>query len=130
MSEPVLEPRPRIVDVAFWLWLAASVALIVLGLLLALTRAPLPLFFRGAGILFAIAGLALGYLAGRVRRAGDRRFRRAGVGFAIALTLLLALFTLMTGGAVWLVPMILTMVGAVLVLRPSAQPWFSSDGQA
>ena len=30
----------------------------------------------------------------------------------------------MTGGVLWLIPMILTMVGAVLIMRPSAQDWF------
>ena len=117
MSAPLPAPsnRPRIVDAVFWLWLVASISLVLLGLLMALTRANLPTFFRGAGILFALAGLALGYLAGRTR---------AAVGLALALVLLLALFALMTGGALWLIPLVLTMVGAVLIMRPSAQNWF------
>jgi hypothetical protein len=122
MSEPV-PVRPRIVDAVFWLWLLAAVSLVVLGMLMALTRGNLPPVFRGAGILFAVAGLALGYLAGRTR-AGHARMRRAAVGLALALVVLLALFTLMTGGVLWLIPMILTMVGAVLIMRPSAQDWF------
>ena len=122
MSAPVPE-RPRIVDAVFWLWLLAAVSLVVLGMLMALTRGNLPPVFRGAGILFAVAGLALGYLAGRTR-AGHARMRRAAVGLALALVVLLALFTLMTGGVLWLIPMILTMVGAVLIMRPSAQDWF------
>ena len=63
----------------FGCWLVASVSLVLLGLLMALTRANLPTFFRGAGILFALAGLALGYLAGRTR-AGHAQLRRAAVG--------------------------------------------------
>ncbi len=122
MSAPV-PVRPRIVDAVFWLWLLAAVSLVVLGMLMALTRGNLPPVFRGAGILFAVAGLALGYLAGRTR-AGHARMRRAAVGLALALVVLLALFTLMTGGVLWLIPMILTMVGAVLIMRPSAQDWF------
>jgi hypothetical protein len=122
MSAPVPE-RPRIVDAVFWLWLLAAVSLVVLGMLMALTQGNLPPVFRGAGILFAVAGLALGYLAGRTR-AGHARMRRAAVGLALALVVLLALFTLMTGGVLWLIPMILTMVGAVLIMRPSAQDWF------
>ena len=122
MSGPV-PARPRIVDAVFWLWLLAAVSLVVLGMLMALTRGNLPPVFRGAGILFAVAGLALGYLAGRTR-AGHARMRRAAVGLALALVVLLALFTLMTGGVLWLIPMILTMVGAVLIMRPSAQDWF------
>jgi hypothetical protein len=92
-------------------------------MLMAFTRGHLPTLFRGAGILFAVAGLALGYLAGRTR-AGNAGLRRAGVGLSLALVVLLALFTLMTGGVLWLIPMILTMVGAVLIMRPSAQDWF------
>lgn len=122
MSAPVPE-RPRIVDAVFWLWLLAAVSLVVLGMLMALTRGNMPPVFRGAGILFAVAGLALGYLAGRTR-AGHARMRRAAVGLALALVVLLALFTLMTGGVLWLIPMILAMVGAVLIMRPSAQDWF------
>lgn len=128
MSAPLPAPssRPRIVDAVFWLWLVASISLVLLGLLMALTRANLPTFFRGAGILFALAGLALGYLAGRTR-AGHAQLRRAAVGLALALVLLLALFALMTGGALWLIPLVLTMVGAVLIMRPSAQNWFQVE---
>jgi hypothetical protein len=122
MSAPV-PARPRIVDAVFWLWLLAAIALVVLGMLMALTQGDLPPVFRGAGIMFAVAGLALGYLAGRTR-AGHARMRRAAVGLALALGVLLALFTLMTGGVLWLIPMILTMVAAVLIMRPSAQDWF------
>jgi hypothetical protein len=122
MPTPV-PARPRIVEAVFWLWLLAAIALVVLGMLMALTRGNLPPVFRGAGILFAVAGLALGYLAGRTR-AGHAGLRRAAVGLALALVVLLALFTLMTGGVLWLIPMILTMVGAVLIMRPSAQDWF------
>lgn len=126
MSAPV-PARPRIVDTAFWLWLLAAVSLVVLGMLMALTRGNVPTLFRGAGILFALAGLALGFLAGRTR-AGQARMRRAAVGLALALVVLLALFTLMTGGVLWLIPMILTIVGAVLVMRPSANDWFDAEG--
>ena len=77
--------------------------------------------------LFAVAGLALGYLAGRTRT-GHAGFRRAAVGFALALVVVLALFILMSGGGVlWVLPMILTLAGAVLIMRPSAQEWFPSE---
>jgi peptidoglycan/LPS O-acetylase OafA/YrhL len=128
MSAPVPTPssRPRIVEAVFWLWLVAAVALVVLGLLMALARGNVPTFFRGAGIMFALAGLAFGFLAGRTR-AGDTRLRRAAVGLALALVVLLALFTVMTGGVLWLIPMILTMVGAVLIMRPTAREWFHPE---
>jgi hypothetical protein len=40
--------------------------------------------------------------------------------------MLLAAFSLMGGGVIWLVIMILSVVGAVLVTRPVAQEWFDS----
>ena len=129
MSAPLPAPsnRPRIVDTVFWLWLVAAISLVLLGLLMALSRDPIvTTFFRGGGILFALAGLALGYLAGRTR-AGDAQFRQAAVGLALALVLLLVLFALMTGGAFWLIPMVLAMVGAVLIMRPSAGEWFQAE---
>jgi hypothetical protein len=125
MSAPV-PARPRIVEAVFWLWLLAAISLVVLGMLMALTRGNLPPVFRGAGVLFAVAGLALGFLAGRTRT-GHTGLRRAGVGLALALVVLLTLFTLMTGGVLWLIPMILTMVGTVLIVRPSAQQFFHPE---
>jgi hypothetical protein len=125
MSAP--SSRPCVVTVAFWCWVAAAVLLVVLGMLLALNTAHLPVFLRGAGALFAVAGLALGFLAGRTQ-SGHTGLRRAAVGLALALVVLLALFILIGGGGIfWLLPMILTMVGAVLVMRPSAQEWFVSE---
>ena len=46
MSAPL--QRPRIVDAAFWCWLAAAILLAALGLLLALNTANIPVFLRGA----------------------------------------------------------------------------------
>ncbi|HET9564273.1 MAG TPA: hypothetical protein VFP27_07150 [Mycobacterium sp.] len=125
MSAPL--QRPRLVSVAFWCWLAAAIMLAALGLLLALNQASLPVFLRGAGALLAVAGLALGYLAGRTRT-GHTGFRRAAVGLALALVVVLALFILVGGGgALFVLPMILTLTGAVLIMRPSAQEWFPSE---
>ena len=121
-----LPPRPRIVTAAFWCWVAGAISLVGLGLLMALSRVNVPTFYRGAGVLFVVAGLVLGYLAGRAN-SGQAPLRRAAIGLALALVVLLALFTLMTQGALWLIPMILTMVGAVLMLRPAAQDWFDRE---
>jgi hypothetical protein len=122
------QPRPRVVTAAFWCWLAGSILLVLFGLLLALSRNHVPTFVRGTGVLFAVAGLALAYLTGRTR-AGHAAFRRAGVGLALALVVLLAIFALMGGGLIWLLIMILSIVGAVLVMRPSAQDWFDREPQ-
>ena len=123
---PLPSSRPRIVDTAFWIWLVASITLVVLGLLMGLSRDNIPAYFRGAGALFAVAGLALGFLAGRTR-AGHAKWRRAAAGLSFAVVALLALFTLTSGGALWLIPMVLTMVGGVLIMRPSAQDWFDQQ---
>jgi hypothetical protein len=126
------QARPRVVTAAFWIWVVAAVFLVLSGMLLTLSRDNMPFLFRGAGVLFIISALALGYLAGRAR-AGNADFRRAAVGLALAIVVVLALFTLLTRGfvlaftlVVFLV-MILTMVGAVLMMRPSAHDWFDRE---
>lgn len=123
------QPRPRVVSIAFWCWLAAAILLMLGGLLALLSQAPVPVFFRGAGVLWIVSGALLSYLAGRSRR-GDTRFRRAAVGLSIALAVLLALFSVMTSGLLWLASLVLVMVAAVLVMRPSAQQWYSPESNA
>ena len=115
--------RPRVVTVAFGCWVAASVLLVAFGLLLAFSQDSVPTLFRGAGVLFALAGLGLGYLSGQARL-GHARFRRAAVALALAIVVVLALFALISRGPIWLVVMILAMVGAVLMMRPAAHDWF------
>ena len=122
------QSRPRAVTAAFWCWLVGSILLVLFGLLLAVSRHNVPTFVRGAGVLFVLAGLALAYFTGRTR-AGHAGFRRAAVALAFALVVLLALFSFMGGGLVWLLIMILSIVGAVLVMRPSVQQWFEQEPQ-
>jgi peptidoglycan/LPS O-acetylase OafA/YrhL len=120
------QSRPRVVTAGFWCWAAASVLLVAFGLLLALSPDSLPTLFRGMGVLFAASGLGLGFLAGRARL-GDARFRRAGIALSLAIVVILAIFALYSRGPIWLLMMILTMVGAVLMMRPPAQEWFESE---
>lgn len=122
------QARPRIVNAGFWCWAAAAVLLVAFGLLLAFSPDALPSLFRGMGALFAAAGLGLGFLAGRARL-GDARFHRAGIALSLAVVVILALFALYSRGPVWLLIMILTMVGAVLMMRPPAREWFDTEGQ-
>jgi peptidoglycan/LPS O-acetylase OafA/YrhL len=77
-------------------------------------------------VLFAASGLGLGFLAGRARL-GDARFRRAGIALSLAIVVILAIFALYSRGPIWLLMMILTMVGAVLMMRPPAQEWFERE---
>jgi peptidoglycan/LPS O-acetylase OafA/YrhL len=120
------QSRPRVVTAGFWCWAAASVLLVAFGLLLALSPDNLPTLFRGMGVLFAASGLGLGFLAGRARL-GDARFRRAGIALSLAIVVILAIFALYSRGPIWLLMMILTMVGAVLMMRPPAQEWFERE---
>lgn len=120
------QPRPRLVSIAFWCWLAGSIVLMLGGLLLVFSTGPVPVFFRGAGVLWIVAGALLSYIAGRTR-GGDTRFRRAAVALSIALAILLALFSVMTGGLVWLFALVLVIVPAVLIMRPAAQEWYTPE---
>ena len=120
------QSRPRVVTAGFWCWAAASVLLVAFGLLLALSADALPTLFRGMGVLFAAKGLGLGFLAGRARL-GDARFRRAAIALSLAIVVILAIFALYSRGPIWLLMMILTMVGAVLMMRPPAQEWFEQE---
>jgi peptidoglycan/LPS O-acetylase OafA/YrhL len=121
------QSRPRVVTAGFWCWAGAAVLLVAFGLLLAFSPDSLPTLFRGVGALFAASGLGLGFLAGRARL-GDERFRRAAVALALAIVVVLALFALYSQGTVWLLlVMILTMLGAVLMMRPPALKWFVQE---
>ena len=122
------QSRPRIVNAGFWCWAAGAVLLVAFGLLLAFSPDALPSLFRGMGALFAASGLGLGFLAGRARL-GDSRFHRAGIALSLAVVLILALFALYSRGPVWLLIMIVTMVGAVLMMRPPAREWFEKEDQ-
>jgi hypothetical protein len=117
-------PRPRIVEVAFWCWVVAAVLLALFGLLIATATAPL--FFRCAGGLFSLAGLAFAYLAGRARR-GDSRFRWAAVALALTLVLLLVLFDILLRGLVWVLIVILLLIGTFAATRDSATEWFDAN---
>jgi hypothetical protein len=120
------QQRPGVVIAAFWCWVVASVLLVAGGLLLAFSQDEFPALFRGAGVLFALSGLGLGYLSGQARL-GHARFRRAAVALALAVVVLLALFTLISRGPIWLLAMIMSIFGAVLMMRPSAQEWFEQE---
>jgi penicillin V acylase-like amidase (Ntn superfamily) len=96
-------PRARTVNAGFWCWLAAAVLLIVGGLIAA--SVDLPALYRGAGVLTAVAGAGMAFLAGRAR--SDDRFRRAAAALSMALVVLVALL------AVFGVVHILSLVGLI-----------------
>lgn len=120
MSVPA--PRPRAVSAAFWCWVAASLMLIVGGLLAA--SANIATVFRGAGVLFAVAGAGLAFLAGRTR-AGDGRFKRAALALALAIIVLVALASVL--GVVHiltLISVIPLIAGVALITRPAATAFY------
>ena len=121
------QPRPRVVTAAFWCWVVAAVLLIVGGLLAA--SYALPAVFRGAGVITALAGAGMAYLAGRSRR-GDTRFHRAAVALSLTIVVVVALV------AVFGVVHILTLLavipliaGTVLMTRPAAASWADQEPQ-
>jgi hypothetical protein len=112
------QSRPRVVTAAFWCWIAASFLLVLGGLIAASLN--VPVVFRGAGVIFALAGAALAFLAGR-SRSGDTRFRRAALALALALVVLIALAALfqLTNG-ITLLAVFPLVAGTVLITRPAA----------
>lgn len=131
--------RPRVVSVAYWLWLASAVLLIVVCMI-ALTLPSEQIrgsfetaeqgdsfltVFRGFGVISGVVGLAVGLMSGPVR-GGDRRFRRALVALSATVSLLLIFASLVFPVA----PTVITVgliLAAVLVYRPSAREWFHRE---
>jgi hypothetical protein len=112
------QPRPRVVTAAFWCWLVAAILLIVGGLLAASVE--LPPVFRGGGVVTALAGAGMAFLAGRSRN-GDARFRRAAVALALTIVVLVALLAVF--GVVHVLALLGVfplIAGVVLITRPAA----------
>jgi hypothetical protein len=119
--------RPRVVTAAFWCWLVASILLIVGGLLAA--SVALPVVFRGAGVITALAGAGMAFLAGRSRN-GDTRFRRAALALALSIVVLVALCAVF--GVVHMLTLlgvIPLIAGTVLMTRPAAASWAGQEPQ-
>lgn len=106
-------PRPLRATIAFSCWLAASVLLIVGGLIAATVSWPgaVNTLYRGSGVLTVIVGAAMAFLAGRSRN-GDPRFRRAAMALALAAAAVIAI-----AAAFRLVPVhMLTLAGVILLI--------------
>jgi hypothetical protein len=120
MSAP--SQRPRAVNAAFWCWVIAALLLIVGGLIAASFN--LHAVFRGAGVLTALAGAGMAFLAGR-SRAGDARFRRAGVALSLAIVVLVGLVAAFgVVHVLTLISVIPLVVGTGLITRPAAAAFF------
>ena len=116
------QSRPRVVTAAFWCWVVASILLIVGGLIAA-SVAALPMVYRGGGVVTALAGAGMAFLAGRTR-SGDTRYRRAAVALSLAIVVLVAIVSVL-GGAVHVLTLLAVLpliAGTVLITRPAASP--------
>jgi hypothetical protein len=113
------QSRPRVVTAAFWCWVAASIMLIVGGLIAASVSA-LPMVYRGGGVITVLAGAGMAFLAGRTR-SGDTRYRRAAVALSLAIVVLVALCAVV--GVVHMLTLLAVLplvAGTVLITRPAA----------
>ncbi|KAA0022358.1 hypothetical protein [Antrihabitans cavernicola] len=138
--------RPKTVSVAYWLWLAASVILVLFGLL-ALTSSgdairqqlvdngvkpdntdSFLVLLRGVGVGSLIVGIVTGLLSGPVR-SGDPRFRRALVTLSgvFALLQIAAVLLGLSPAFLLIVPLLLVSAG-ILVFRQSSALWFEKPG--
>jgi hypothetical protein len=132
--------------VAFAAWLLAAVLLVLVGLYLvtgALSVDADTLVARGLtadqatsvrrslgafGALSVLVGLAVGFLAPRVRD-GDARARRAMVALSIVFTPVAVVATLFSFGGVLVLLPALVLLGCVAgVTRPGLAGWFHGDG--
>jgi len=83
------------------------------------------LFYRGVGILAALAGAALVALAWRARRR-DVRARRAAISLAFAIVVLAAVGAVLAATHILtLLSLPLIIVGALLLARPATAAWFA-----
>ncbi|MGH3955127.1 hypothetical protein [Mycobacteroides salmoniphilum] len=135
------QPRPRIVDVAFWFWVVSAAALFLNGLAGVTQRFDavraaakheltdadirnLVTYFRAWGVLCILLAAGIAFLAGRTRQ-GDKRCRRALIALSLV-SVLGAIAMASTGsvGPLLLVAALSLIVANVLIIRPTAQNWF------
>ncbi|BBX88581.1 hypothetical protein H5U98_26475 [Mycolicibacterium boenickei] len=103
----------RRATISFGFWLAGAVLLIVGGMIAASASWPSAqsTLFRCVGVLTALAGVGLAYLAGR-SRSGDARYLRAAIALSMAIVVVVALIA-----AFSLAPVhILTLLALLLVI--------------
>ncbi|WP_029110668.1 hypothetical protein [Mycobacterium sp. URHD0025] len=91
-TTPTPTPRSRRATIAFGCWLAGAVLLIVGGLIAASASWPSSesTLFRGVGLITALAGAGMAFLAGR-SRSGDARHRRAAIALSMAIVVVVVL---------------------------------------
>jgi len=91
--------------------------------MIAASVSALPMVYRGGGIITALAGAGMAYLAGR-SRSGDTRYRRAAIALSLVIVVLVAIAAVL-GGAVHVLTLLAVLpliAGTVLMTRPAASP--------
>lgn len=126
MTELPSGPRPRAVTAAFWCWIIAAVLLIVGGSLPAALNRSLPAIFLGCGLIAAVAGVGMAFVAGRTR-SGEPRFRRAAIALSLAIVVVVSALSLAHLLApITLVALLPLIAGTVAIRSPEAQSWFEA----
>ncbi len=120
----------RRATIGFSCWLVGAVLLIVGGLVAASVSWPNAesTLFRSVGVLTALAGAGMAYLAGR-SRSGDARHRRAAVALSMAIVVVVALIAALRLAPVHiltLLALLLLIVGTGLSALPTRR---SDDGK-
>ena len=139
---PASESRPSAVTVAVGLLVIGAVLLIAGGLLATLVSfdslrqaAPLTVtdealndyarLYRGAGILFGLAGVALNWFAAQARRR-DLRARRAAMALGLVVVVLVAVAAVFSGTHILaLLSLLPIVVGVLLLSRPAVLDWYA-----
>jgi hypothetical protein len=89
----------------------------------------LPAVFRGAGLITALSGAGMAFLAGRSRQ-GDTRFRRTAVTLSLTIVVLVALMAVFgVVHVLTLLAVIPLIAGTVLINRPAAASWAEQESQ-
>ncbi len=135
---------------AFWLLIVGAVLLLAGGVLTATTgfdtvRESTPpsvsdqsvrdylVLYRGTGILFALAAIALAACVVRTRD-GDPRYRRATMALGLAIVVLVALAAVLTGAVfiLALLSLVPIIAGVMTLNRPAVVDWFfaMNDGRS
>lgn len=141
-------PRPRVLDISFWLFIGGATIMIVGGLMAVsatyeVARSSLPdtitdsgvrdylTVYRYSGAGVAVAAAALAFLAGRARR-GDVRSRRAVFGLVFAILVVVLVLAVGVGVAQPLVLLALLpmLAGVALAAGPAARNWYVEGGQS
>ena len=148
MTPSPATPRPKAVDVAFWLLVGAAILLVVNGLMASTLNFDAArsvadnsvsddklqsylTFQRAIGIFSIVIGAVLGLLAGKTRK-GDPRFRRATIAFAVTVTVLVVGIAVLVKiihllALIAVLPMIF---GALALTRPPVAAWFNEQDPA